>query len=64
MKAMTCNSRIPKPQHKKTFTLDRELHDLVHVLQRHEFLIIRSPHRTHNFIDHKPLLHCFTNEAI
>ena len=47
-----------------TFTLDRELHDLVHVLQRHEFLIIRSSHRTHNFTDHKTLLHCFTNEAI
>ena len=62
MKVISYNSRKLYPLEQKFSTLDRELHGIVHALQIYEFLIIRSPHPIHIFIDHKLLLHCFTKK--
>ena len=63
MKVISYNSSILNPQEQKLSTLDRELLGIVHALQIYEFLIIGSPHSKHVFIDHKPLLHCFTKKG-
>ena len=63
MKVISYNSRILNPQEQNLSTLDRELVGIVHALQIYEFLIIGSPHPTHIFTDHKPLLHCFTKKV-
>ena len=63
MKVISYISRVLNLQEQKLSTLDRELLAIVHALQIHEFLIICSPHPIHIFIDHKPLLHCFTKRV-
>ena len=62
MKVTPYNSRISNPQEQKRSTLDCELPGIVHSLQIYKILNIGSPHPIHVFIDHKPLLHCFTKK--
>ena len=64
MRVISYNSRILNPQEQKLATLDRELLGIVHALQIYEFLVNGSPLPIHIFIDHKPILHCFTRKRI
>ena len=63
MKVNSYNSRILNPQEQKRSTLDRERIGIVHAPQIYQFLILGSPYPIHISIDHKPLLHCFTNKG-
>ena len=47
----------------KLSTLDRELLAIVYALEKHDFLIIGSPHPIYIFTDQKPLLHSFAKKG-
>ena len=63
MKVISYNLHILNPQEQSFSTPDCELLGIVHAHQIYDFLILRSQHPLHVFIDHKPLLHCFTQKG-